>query len=412
MGFSLPKLPNLDFASELSKLTETFDPSSAIGAISDNVKSQQSNIENVRSQLESARQSVQEASAKADLKTLQEYTAGLQSMADATSVFSSAKPALTPMTPDSLKNPLGNSSTDGISTEVIGLVCPEAAVAIEGAKVLSAGAKTLKDDVLPVVEEQMNSGVLSDITGSDTFSNILGSDVVSSISNITKSLSKENVLKATSDSILGGITSVTNALPLSEDLSKTLTDTIMSDKTGKMLESTIEQTCSLVIDKISDGDSLDSITPNDLVRMADKISSSYNTSGYKGTIGGINFSNTSSLKSGLELLGLDSSINSGDVQSMANLAGSLIDIVPKETLVKKIDEAAPNVNETQSDVDAFMRLRNVLSDGNDVLPQAKDTAIDLTDNVLSSGGRIAEKVYGTEMVNKANALVNVAKLFK
>lgn len=418
MGFSipslsLPKLPELNINSAIGKLTATFNPAGMVGAVEGNVMAQLGALESMREQLESLRKQAQQAVAATDFQALSDYTAGMQQMTDVSAIMASAKPSFTPMTPDSLSNPLASGSDAG------GLVS-EALGAYLG--------------VDPAVVDAVASGDVETLTSPDTLSDLAIAGAGAYVSGMTGGAIPPDVAAGVIDSVAGDAINSTIAGAMSGDVSsianidmtKSLTGTdalnvataaIGADPTGGLLEGALTQTTSGVINQISDK-ALTNLSSADLNNIATKAISSVGATGYGSDIGGMNLNDPSSIAQSVAVAGLERASTSGNVTTTTNMLDILIDAGHSASMfvdqVKNLGDTLENDPRTMSLYtelyDTYVPKNvsdTVLETGSTVQAVVKvfDT---LAEQPSVYNSKVAEQMYGKDEARKRKTLMDIA----
>lgn len=423
----LPKLPELDINSEIGKLTETFNPSNMVGAVEGNVHSQQAQIESMRSQLESLRNQAQKATAKSDFKALSDYTASMQQMTDVSCIMSSTKPAFTPMTPDTLSNPLDTIDTGfGIGgSDVMGGLASEALGAYLG--------------VDPAIVDAAMSGDIDTLTSPDTLSDLAIAGAGAYVSGLTGGVIPPDVAAGVIESVAGDTINSTISGVMSGDVSSianlditkniggsdafgTAIGAIGADSSGSLLGGVLEQSTSGVINTISN-DALSSLTEQDLNNIASKTINSIGASDYGIDFGGYNLSDPSSLVSAEAITALDRSVESGNITAASNML-SILESAGHETSM--FSDQVKHLGNTVTSNPATERLYAELYDRY-VPRDIESTTIDIVDAVSGTAGlaakvvdvtsqnskrydsKLAEKVHGKDEARKRKALLSIAE---
>lgn len=356
MGFSipslsLPSLGDIDINSAISSLTETFDPSKSVGAVSDNIAKQLEQAESMRSELESIRQQAQAASSAIDFQALQEYTAGLQSSTDVSCIMSSAKPSFVPMTPDSITNPLASADTKGLVTDALGAYTGIDSDIIDAA--MSGDIDTLTSpDTLTDLAISGAGVYVSGLTG--------GAISPSMASTCIDAVAGDTVKGAISSTLSGelSVSSLTSSLPTST--SNDILSAISLDQSGSLMESTLAQSISKSMDSIS-SNKISSLTTTDLSNIANQLTSNLNIDDSTKLFGGVNLSDPTATIVGLGCAGLDSCIKTGDIDGITNYADQLLENIPAQTLLDQVTTSVGSIVPTQGNIDKFTELYNKIS---------------------------------------------------
>lgn len=414
MGFSIPKLeipklPEVDINSAISSLTEAYNPSSAVGAVEGNVMSQLDSIESVRSQLENARQQAQKQSAQLDFQALSDYTAGIQQMTDVSCIMSSAKPSFTPMTPDSLSNPLAQGGDgfglDGLASEAIGSYL----------------------GVDPAIVDAAMSGDVDTLTSPDTLSDLAIAGAGTYVSGMTggvippqmasgmiKSVAGDAVKSTISSTMSGDIPNM-GSLPVSDvsgtpslDIAKSA---IGADSSGNLLGAVLNQSSNGVINTISDK-ALSSVSEIDLTNIAKSTISSVGASRYGTNMGGFNLSDPSSLVTSEAVGVLKRSSNDGNIYAMSNM----LDLLDKkgyssdmfESIVKDIGpnlKVNPETSQMYSDIyDKYVKKEDKNINLGDIKAQVTNLT-NVSYDVAST--KLGEKIMGKDNARKTKALLDI-----
>ncbi|MBR1987878.1 MAG: hypothetical protein IKA36_02440 [Clostridia bacterium] len=427
MGFSIPKLeipklPELDVNAAIGKLTQTFDPSADVGAVSGNISSQLSSLESMRSQLSSIRDNAQKAAAAADFKALSEYTTGLQAMTDISCIMSSAKPSFTPMTPESLSLPLLKGS-GGLDASALSGGLGAGGLGDVGSGILSSDlAKEAIGAYLgvdPAIVDAAMSGDVETLTSPDTLTDlaIAGAGAYVSgmtggvippqvASNVIDSVAGEAINSTISGTMSGDLTAVSNLQPSNltgTDALNIAKSAIGSDPSGGMLEGALTQTQSGVISKLSNG-TLSSMTSTDLTNIARSAVDKVGASSFGSNIGGINTTDVTSLALANGINVINRSSSEGDVFAAENILNimsenGLPDKMFSTTVanLSSVMPVNPDTKRTYSELYERYVGNNTTSTFNTV-----------SENPAIYSTNVAENIYGKDDARKRAALMKIA----
>lgn len=432
MGFSIPKLeipklPELDVNAAIGQLTQTFDPSADVGAVIGNITSQQGALEAMRSQLEGVRNNAQKSAALTDFNALSSYTTGLQQMTDVACIMSSAKPAFTPMTPDTLSLPL-LKGVEGLDVSSIGgaggLNIPSiGGAAIPGLDALPSGmaseALGAYLGVDPAIVDAAMSGDVETLTSPDTLTDlaIAGAGAYVSgmtggvippqvASNVIDSVAGEAINSTISGTMSGDLTAVSNLQPSNltgTDALNIAKSAIGSDPSGGMLEGALTQTQSGVISKLSSG-TLSSMTSTDLTNIARSAVDKVGASSFGSNIGGINTTDVTSLALANGINVINRSSSEGDVFAAENILNimsenGLPDKMFSTTVanLSSVMPVNPDTKRTYSELYERYVGNNTTSTFNTV-----------SENPAIYSTNVAENIYGKDEARKRSALMKIA----
>ena len=326
MGFELPKLdlpriPEITKNSEFGKLTKTFDPTEDINKIQNNVMNQLNSLETMRTQLKQSRDEAQEASSQLDFKALSSYTTGLQQMTDVSCVMGSAKPALTPLTPENISNPLSKSlDTNSLLEDAIGSLTGVDAETIDA---------VMSGDVESLASSDTVSDLAIDAAGLYV-SGLTGGAIPPEVaSNVIDSVAGDTVRSVVSSTMSGDMSSVSN-LNISSlagtDVLNSSISAIGSDASGSLLEGTLTKATSGIVDTISNT-ALSSLSQNNLTILAQSTVDSLGASNYGSDVGGLNLSDMSSRVDALASSVLNRAVTSGNIKASTNMLDVLYRII-------------------------------------------------------------------------------------
>lgn len=457
MGFSIPKLeipklPELDINAAIGSLTQTFNPSADVGAITGNITSQQGALESMRSQLSSIRDNAQKSAAMTDFQALSSYTVGLQQMTDVSCIMASSKPSFTPMTPDSLSAPLlkGAGGLDASSlmsgggigdlasmaggldtSSLAGLASGDmsalgglsGAGAIPGMDMLPSGmaseALGAYLGVDPAIVDAAMSGDVETLTSPDTLTDLAIAGAGAYVSGMTGGVIPPQVASGIIDAVAGEAINATISSTMSGDLpamsdlkpsgisgSEALsiaTSAIGADPSGGMLEGALSQTQSGVISQLSSG-TLSSISTTDLTNIAKSAVNNTGASAFGSNTGGINTSDVTSLVVANGINVLNRSVSEGNLSATKNMLGIMSENgLPDKmfsTEVAALSTAIP-VNPDTKRTYSELYGRYV---GNDT----SSTFDTLTENPSVYATNMAEDIYGKDEARKRAALMEIA----
>lgn len=421
MGFSIPKLeipklPELDVNAAIGQLTQTFDPSADVGAVTSNITSQQRALESMRSQLGGIRNNAQKSAALADFNALSSYTAGLQQMTDVACIMSSAKPSFTPMTPDTLSLPLLKGA-GGLDVSSIG------GSAIPGLDSLPSGmaseALGAYLGVDPAIVDAAMSGDVETLTSPDTLTDlaIAGAGAYVSgmtggvippqvASNVIDSVAGEAINSTISGTMSGDLTAVSNLQPSNltgTDALSIAKSAIGADPSGGMLEGVLTQAQSGVISQLSSG-TLSSMTLTDLTNIARSAVDKIGASSFGSNIGGINTTDVTSLALANGINVIKRSSSEGNVFSTENILNIMSENgLPDKmfsTTVENLSSVMP-VNPDTKRIYSELYERYV---GNDITT----TFNTVLENPAIYFTNVAENIYGKDEARKRSALMKIA----
>ena len=422
MGFSipkleLPKLPELDINSEIGKLTATFNPSDMVGAVEGNVHSQLAQLESMRSQLETLRDQAQKAAAEVDFNALSSYTASLQQMTDVSCIMSSAKPAFTPMTPDSLSNPLADSGNlGGLASEALGAYLGVDPAIVDAA--MSGDVETLTSpDTLTDLAIAGAGAYVSGLTGGVVPPNVASS--------VIESVAGDTINSTISGAMSGDIPTVAS-LDVSKNISgtdafSTAIDAIGADATGGLLGGALTQSTSGVLNAISD-DALSSLDYQDLANIANSSIHSLGAADYGTDVGGYNLSDPSSLISAEAITALDRGVESGNISAASSMLGILEDAGHSVSMFSdQVKHLGDNLVSNPATARLYTELydkyvptdiERTVVDTTDAVGDIIETSVKVFNAVAQTpetyDTRLAEKVHGKDEARKRKALLTIA----
>ena len=427
MGFSIPKLeipkiPELDVNAAVGQLTQTFDPSADVGAVSGNISSQLAALESMRSQLGSIRDNAQKAAATADFKALSTYTTGLQAMTDVSCIMSSSKPSFTPMTPESLSLPLLKGA-GGLDASALSGGLGVGGLGDVGSGILSSDlAKEAIGSYLgvdPAIVDAAMSGDVETLTSPDTLTDLAIAGAGAYVSGMTGGVIPPQVASSVIDSVAGDAINSTISGTMSGDLSAMASiqptglsgtsalgvakSAIGADPSGGMLEGALTQTQSGVINRLSDA-SISNITPSQLANIASSSVSSVGASNFGPNVGGINTTDVSSLTLSAGINVLNRASETGNISGTKNMLKMSTDNgLPKESVAYAVKTLGSNIDSNPGTRREYSELYNeyVGIEESDVF-----NILDENPDIYESG--MAESIYGKDEARKRKAIMDIA----
>lgn len=412
-SFSLPKIefpsfPAVNPNEAISALTKTFSPLNTINQVTSNINSQQSAIESVRANLAQIRQQNQLAMANADFNSVKSYTAGLANTVDVACVMSSVKPAFTPMTPDSLSNPLASDVLASTTGKLTGGDLYDTLIANTGNLVAVAETTGVLPAEYSAAMNNVVTGDISSLTSPENISDLAVMGAGMYVSGLTGGAIPPQVCSTVIENVAGdavrsGVSSITtgnvssvipsvSGSPSSVDTTALVKST-MVEASGSMFEGVISNTITKSVNSIS-SDQFTNFGSDAAIRLGTSVLTGLNVENNPGSIGGINMADPQPVINGLSLQALQRAATEGNTQLMLEHSAVLLssNLIPKRTIRPIIESASSVVQQTPMEKQKY----------NALLALTSETAVEQNTNTIYHRTNMVDGA----IANKKDAIIN------